>query len=134
MSLPKFSATVVWFSWFISIFHPHITPHLLFWCIKMLHDSLIVEHWRLIWLVVALSGNSGPNNREFQVPNLPTSSACDAIMTTRTADVLQQPTQAAGMDFNGTWQVYHEENLEDFLKVVGEDVFLKGFLCLCVHQ
>ncbi|KAM8767754.1 fatty acid-binding protein, liver-like [Acanthopagrus latus] len=40
-------------------------------------------------------------------------------MTTRTADVLRQATRAAGMDFNGTWQVYQEENLEDFLKVVG---------------
>lgn len=25
------------------------------------------------------------------------------------------------MAFNGTWQVYSEENLEDFLKAVGED-------------
>ncbi|XP_073339569.1 fatty acid-binding protein, liver-like [Pagrus major] len=40
-------------------------------------------------------------------------------MTTRTTNILQQSTRAAGMDFNGTWQVYHEENLEDFLKVVG---------------
>ncbi|XP_051247280.1 fatty acid-binding protein 10-A, liver basic [Dicentrarchus labrax] len=68
---------------------------------------------------MALTGNSSPNNREFKVPNLPTSSVCDGIMTTRTTNILRQATRPAGMDFSGTWKVYSEENLEDFLKVVG---------------
>lgn len=32
-----------------------------------------------------------------------------------------QVAQLEDMAFNGTWQVYSEENLEDFLKAVGED-------------
>uniref|UniRef100_A0A4W6DSP9 Fatty acid binding protein 10b, liver basic n=1 Tax=Lates calcarifer TaxID=8187 RepID=A0A4W6DSP9_LATCA len=40
-------------------------------------------------------------------------------MTTRTTNILRQATQPEGMDFNGTWQVYSEENLEEFLKAVG---------------
>ncbi|XP_071355309.1 fatty acid-binding protein, liver-like [Trachinotus anak] len=40
-------------------------------------------------------------------------------MTTRTTNILRQATQAGGMDFNGTWKVYSEENLEEFLKEVG---------------
>ncbi len=37
------------------------------------------------------------------------------------------------MDFNGTWTVYSEENLEDFLKVVGKNVLIfKGFICVHV--
>ncbi|XP_049458965.1 fatty acid-binding protein, liver-like [Epinephelus fuscoguttatus] len=50
---------------------------------------------------------------------MPTSSVCDGIMTTRTSDVLRQPTRPAGMDFSGTWKIYSEENLDEFLKVVG---------------
>uniref|UniRef100_A0A4W6DSP5 Fatty acid binding protein 10b, liver basic n=1 Tax=Lates calcarifer TaxID=8187 RepID=A0A4W6DSP5_LATCA len=40
-------------------------------------------------------------------------------MTTRTTNILRQATQPEGMDFNGTWQVYSEENLEEFLKAIG---------------
>ncbi|KAI3358809.1 hypothetical protein L3Q82_015210 [Scortum barcoo] len=68
---------------------------------------------------VALTGNSSPNNREFEVPDVPTSSNSDGITTARTTNILRQATRPAGMDFNGTWKVYSEENLEDFLKVIG---------------
>ncbi|XP_044028759.1 fatty acid-binding protein, liver-like [Siniperca chuatsi] len=40
-------------------------------------------------------------------------------MSRRTTNILRQATRPAGMDFNGTWKVYSEENLEEFLKVVG---------------
>lgn len=53
---------------------------------------------------------------------MPTSSVCDGIMTTRTSDVLRQPTRPAGMDFSGTWKIYSEENLDEFLKVVGKNI------------
>lgn len=74
-------------------------------------------------LIMTVTGNSSPNNREFEVPNMPTSSVCDGIMTTRTTNILRQAPRPAAMDFNGTWKVYSEENLEDFLKVVGRNVF-----------
>ncbi|XP_039978012.1 fatty acid-binding protein, liver-like [Xiphias gladius] len=41
------------------------------------------------------------------------------LTTTCTTYILGQATRAEGMDFNGTWKVYSEENLEEFLKVVG---------------
>ncbi|XP_029298778.1 fatty acid-binding protein 10-A, liver basic [Cottoperca gobio] len=49
---------------------------------------------------------------------MPTRSACDGRMTTRTANILGQATRPADMDFCGTWKVYSEENLEAFLKVM----------------
>ncbi|MEQ2266063.1 Fatty acid-binding protein, liver-type, partial [Xenotaenia resolanae] len=37
-----------------------------------------------------------------------------------TVTISSEPTtQPADMDFNGTWKVYSEENLEEFLKVIG---------------
>lgn len=82
-----------------------------------------------------LTGNFGPNNREFEVPNIPTSSVCDGIMTTRTTNILRPATQPAGMDFTGTWKVYSEENLEEFLKEVGKVIFIfKGLICLLMHN
>ncbi|XP_037651349.1 fatty acid-binding protein, liver-like [Sebastes umbrosus] len=50
---------------------------------------------------------------------MPTRGACDGIVTTRTTNILGQATRQADMDFNGTWKVYSEENLEELLKVVG---------------
>ncbi|XP_070702881.1 fatty acid-binding protein, liver-like [Pempheris klunzingeri] len=50
---------------------------------------------------------------------MPTSTVCDGIMTTRTTNILRQAARPAGMDFSGTWQVYSEENLEEFLKEIG---------------
>lgn len=73
--------------------------------------------------IMTVTGNSSPNNRELEVPNMPTSSVCDGIMTTRTTNILRQATRPAAMDFSGTWKVYSEENLEDFLKVIGRNVF-----------
>ncbi|XP_034747032.1 fatty acid-binding protein, liver-like [Etheostoma cragini] len=43
---------------------------------------------------------------------------CVLGLTTRTTNILGQAT-AADMDFSGTWKVHSEENLEEFLKVVG---------------
>lgn len=37
--------------------------------------------------------------------------ACDETATT---------SSAANMNFNGTWKVYSEENLEEFLKSIGK--------------
>lgn len=68
---------------------------------------------------------------------MPTSSLCDMMITTRTTNILRQATQAADMDFNGSWKVYSEENLEDFLKVVGKNVSLwrfKGVLCVFLQK
>lgn len=65
---------------------------------------------------------------------MPTSSVCDGIMTTRTTNILRQATRSAGMDFNGTWKVYYEENLEDFLKVIGKKSFIfKECICICMY-
>ncbi|XP_070777921.1 fatty acid-binding protein 10-A, liver basic-like [Enoplosus armatus] len=50
---------------------------------------------------------------------MPTSSECDGSTSTRTTNILRQAARPAGMDFNGTWKVYSEENLEEFLKAVG---------------
>lgn len=88
------------------------------WChisIKIVRDNRM--------FIMTVTGNSSPNNRELEVPNMPTSSVCDGIMTTRTTNILRQATRPAAMDFSGTWKVYSEENLEDFLKEIGRNVF-----------
>ncbi|XP_041664696.1 fatty acid-binding protein, liver-like [Cheilinus undulatus] len=47
------------------------------------------------------------------------------------SNILRQ--QAAGMDFNGTWKVYHEENVTDFLRTIGKNclIFI-SFMCTCM--
>lgn len=40
----------------------------------------------------------------------------------------ERTTQPADMDFNGTWKVYSEENLEEFLKVIGKMMIKMHFL------
>ncbi|KAF3707163.1 Fatty acid-binding protein, liver Fatty acid-binding protein 1 Liver basic FABP [Channa argus] len=50
---------------------------------------------------------------------MPTSNVRDGIMTTRTTNILRPATQPGSMDFNGTWKVYSEENLDEFLQEVG---------------
>lgn len=54
-------------------------------------------------------------------------------MTTRPTNILRQQEQAAGMDFNGTWKVYHEENVTDFLRAIGKNclIFI-SFMCTCM--
>lgn len=47
---------------------------------------------------------------------------CSGNMTTRTTNVYSLPTEGAAMDFRGTWTVYSEENLDEFLKVIGENI------------
>lgn len=38
------------------------------------------------------------------------------------------------MDFNGTWKVYSEENIEEFLKVIGKNIFIfSAFVCVCMY-
>lgn len=68
-------------------------------------------------------GNSCPNNREFEVPEVTTSSVYNGIMTWTTNTHQQATAAAAAMDFNGTWNVYSEENLDELLKAVGKNTF-----------
>lgn len=35
-----------------------------------------------------------------------------------------EPTEGAAMDFSGTWTVYSEENLDEFLRVIGENILI----------
>lgn len=49
-----------------------------------------------------------PHCVEPQLPQLPAPS------------VKENPASLDNMDFNGTWQVYFQENYEEFLKAMGE--------------
>lgn len=68
--------------------------------------------------------HTGLNNRELKLPHIVTSSMFRCNMTTITADTFRQATQPAVMNFNGTWKVYSDENLEDFLKATGRNIFI----------
>ncbi|XP_015255342.1 fatty acid-binding protein 10-A, liver basic-like [Cyprinodon tularosa] len=47
------------------------------------------------------------------------SPTCQPAAGVTAALTCERTTQPADMDFSGTWKVYSEENLEEFLKVIG---------------
>lgn len=72
-----------------------------------------------LWMTsftVTVIGNLCLANREITVPSVPTTMVW---LWWRSTNHLRQATQGATMDFNGTWKVFHQENLENFLKAIG---------------
>lgn len=72
-----------------------------------------------LWMTsftVTVIGNLCLTNREITVPSVPTTMVW---LWWRSTNHLRQATQGATMDFNGTWKVFHQENLENFLKAIG---------------
>lgn len=72
--------------------------------------------------------DTGLNNREFKFPHIVSSRVHGRNMTPKTADTFRQATQAAVMNFNGTWKVYSDENIEEFLKAAGRNIFYISYV------
>lgn len=91
--------------------------------------NLQAQRWRSpetnekLWTCSSLGGHPSNTNRELEVPDVPTCSAGG-----------NKPARPADMDFSGTWKVYSEENLDEFLQVVGEKMIRcvqQWSLCVC---